>query len=307
MEKKLIKQFRQHKMSKKFSFFDVLLAIILAVGLHLVLLFLWFNLNSMESSKMAFKPQSQYIRLVSRPKKLKPEATPKKQLVLVPKSLEEKKPERADFVAEHDQKVKEETKSSKTGPDDTLTSKPYENFANKEMKINSNRLMPDSKVGEKFYDASKKMNLVPSAAELSKLAGMPFNDHLEEVEEDAETRLNTFQWKHATYFNRIKERVSQTWSPISQIKRYDPNGALIGQQDRFTGVLVTIDKNGVVVSVSVQNESGVYYLDDEAVRAFKEASPFPHPPEVVFGGNNVFRFAFGFHITINKGFSLDFD
>ena len=45
----------------------------------------------------------------------------------------------------------------------------------------------------------------------AKLAGAPSNDYLPDVEVDAETKLNAWRWKHATFFNRIHEKVSREW------------------------------------------------------------------------------------------------
>lgn len=134
-----------------------------------------------------------------------------------------------------------------------------------------------------------------------------FNDHIEHTETGAQTELNTFEWKHAAYFNRIKESVSHSWSPLLQIKRYDPAGALIGKQDRLTVVEITIDTSGNVTHTQIKSSSNVFYLDDEAIAAFKRASPFPNPPKALFTSKQEFSFTFGFYVNVQKGFSLDFD
>jgi TonB family protein len=279
-------------------------------------------------------------------KKIRPEVIPEKQLVTVAKPVKNERPEEANYISEYDQKVQEQTKSSTVSPDlaeheaklskdvkhtgsqillpeqragiprGNLESRPVAEKVIKlnhdkngilKQKISSGR---NSALAGQSLDASTggndPINLMPSVQELERYNGAAFNDHLDDIEEDAQTRLNTFQWKHATYFNRIKQSVSQVWSPDRQIKRYDPQGTLFGQRDRYTVVNVTLDREGVVTEVNIKTESGLDYLDEEAVRTFKKAGPFPHPPVAMFGKNSTFRFAFGFHVSYEKGFFSDY-
>ncbi|MND02698.1 hypothetical protein D3C83_221770 [compost metagenome] len=39
-------------------------------------------------------------------------------------------------------------------------------------------------------------------------------------------------------------------------------------------------------------------LDDEAIRAFEVAMPFPNPPQALFDGDDNVTFDFGFHFEI---------
>jgi TonB family protein len=125
--------------------------------------------------------------------------------------------------------------------------------------------------------------------------------------EGEHTELNAWQWRHAPFFNRIKARISEIWSPQAQISRFDPQGTLLGQEDRVTVVKVTIDRQGHLRNLAITEKSGVGYLDDEAARAFKEASPFLYPPKELFEQSDEFSFNFAFHLYINRGFSINFD
>lgn len=136
---------------------------------------------------------------------------------------------------------------------------------------------------------------------------MPFSDHLPHVAEADSTSLNAWQWRHAQFFNRLKSSIARTWSPNAQIARFDPRGVMLGQMDRVTVMLVTIDSLGKLTELSVANSSGVSYLDDEAMRAFQVAAPFPHPPRELFKNKDEFTFKFAFHLQINRGVKLDFD
>ena len=70
-----------------------------------------------------------------------------------------------------------------------------------------------------------------------------------------------------------------------------------GFKTRVTEVRVSLSTTGAVAKVVVTSPSGVGELDDEAVRAFRAAAPFPNPPEgLVKDGQIVFAFSFFFEI-----------
>src|SRR6185437_235034 len=110
------------------------------------------------------------------------------------------------------------------------------------------------------------------------LRAVNFNDYLPSVKEGENTELNAWQYRHASFFNRIKNNIARIWSPNSKIERHDPQGKLLGHLDRVTVMEVTIDRGGGLKGLSVANSSGVSYLDEEAERAFRKAAPFPFPP-----------------------------
>lgn len=139
--------------------------------------------------------------------------------------------------------------------------------------------------------------LTPSWADLERLAGMPANDDLPEVETDAETRLNAWRWKHSTFFDRIKQAISRNWRGREVYERHDPNRQVYGSQRLITVLQVTLDRQGQIRSLHVREASGSRFLDDEAVRATRFAGPFVNPPEALFGDKDTFSFPFGFVIT----------
>lgn len=138
--------------------------------------------------------------------------------------------------------------------------------------------------------------LTPSLQELERYAGQPANDALNEVETDAETRLNAWRWKHATFFDRLKRGVNRHWRGIEVYQRYRPDPSVYGTRSLLTWLTVTIDRSGQVVDVDVSRASGAYFLDDEAVRTMRAAAPFVNPPSALFRGNPTFTFRFGFEI-----------
>ena len=51
--------------------------------------------------------------------------------------------------------------------------------------------------------------------------------------------------------------------------------------------------------MSLAQASGLEFLDDEAIEAFKEASPFPNPPRQLIEANGTINFGFGFLFDLN--------
>lgn len=144
-------------------------------------------------------------------------------------------------------------------------------------------------------------NLRPSKDVLDRAVGGGNVDYLEDVEEGDETALNSKQWVFASFFNRMKRRVHQNWDPVSVWARHDPTGQVYGFKTRITRVRVTLDSEGELTRIIVSSTSGVDLLDDEAVRAFRAAQPFPNPPAGLVDATGNITFEFGFHLEIGGG------
>ncbi|HEU0030023.1 MAG TPA: TonB family protein [Kofleriaceae bacterium] len=140
-------------------------------------------------------------------------------------------------------------------------------------------------------------NLKPTQDQLERALGGGSVDHLEEVESGDETALSAKRWVYASFFNRLKRQVAQNWDPQTVWRRTDPNGTHHGFKTRVTEVRVTLGAKGQLDKIVVTNPSGVQELDDEAVRAFHAAAPFPNPPDgLVKDGHITFAFSFFFEI-----------
>ena len=124
-------------------------------------------------------------------------------------------------------------------------------------------------------------------------AGSP--DYLRDVDDGDETSLNSKKWKHAAFFNRIKRAVAVQWHPDLVYIRHDPSGNVYGVKDRVTVLRVQLSPDGkLAVAPTVSRTSGVDFLDDEAIDAFKRAQPFPNPPKELIEGDGQIHFTFGF-------------
>lgn len=125
-----------------------------------------------------------------------------------------------------------------------------------------------------------KLTLDQPMGALGPIAGGPMPDDLRGVEEGDETLLNSRSFKYAGFLNRVKETVGRVWVQKVQdeaVKR-DPTGQLYSYRDRRTVVEFTLDRQGEITDIKVAASSGVPYLDNVAVDAFRIVQRFPNPP-----------------------------
>lgn len=142
-------------------------------------------------------------------------------------------------------------------------------------------------------------DLRPSDQQLSKALGAPFPDALPDVPEGDRTLLKTKRWKFASFFNRVKQAVAQRWQPGIVYRQHDPTGKVHGYKSRLTVVKVWLYPDGRLKKIVLDHPCGLGFLDDEAVRAFRVAAPFPNPPKgLVDPKTNLISFRFGFILEI---------
>jgi TonB family protein len=142
-------------------------------------------------------------------------------------------------------------------------------------------------------------DLRPSKEVLERATGGGSVDYLEDVEGGDETALSSRQDRYASFFNRMKRSVAQRWHPGELWQRYDPTLNVNGIKDRLTRVRVTLSTTGALKGIIVVEPSGVPFLDDEAIRAFRAAQPFPNPPVGLADTGGNITFNFGFHVSIS--------
>jgi TonB family protein len=141
-------------------------------------------------------------------------------------------------------------------------------------------------------------NLKPTQDVLERALGGGNVDHMDDVDNGDETALNSKRWIYASFFNRLKRQVAQNWDPGSVWRRIDPTGQVNGYKTRVTEVRVSLSPNGALAKIVVTSPSGVGDLDDEAVRAFHAAAPFPNPPKDLVAKDDLITFAFSFYFEI---------
>jgi TonB family protein len=141
-------------------------------------------------------------------------------------------------------------------------------------------------------------NLKPTQEILERALGGGSVDHLEDVDNGDETSLNSKRWVYASFFNRLKRQVAQNWDPITVWRHKDPTGVVYGTKTRVTEVRVSLSRRGEIEKILVSTPSGVTELDDEALRAFRAAGPFPNPPDGLVQKDNLITFGFSFFFEI---------
>jgi TonB family protein len=141
---------------------------------------------------------------------------------------------------------------------------------------------------------------------LERVAGGGSVDHLEDVEEGDENAFSSRAWVGASFINRAKRQVGREWDPGRVWLQHDPSGQVYGLKSRVTVLRVTLSPDGKLVKAVILQPSGVDFLDEEAVRAFRAAAPFPNPPEVLRDKDGFITFNFGFHFEIGgrKGWKI---
>jgi protein TonB len=211
--------------------------------------------------------------------------------VVMSLSPDNKKPEKARYYADKNQSTKQERKSRHTSTNANLFSK---------------KALPASKA-PKINDFLATKALDPLGLNKALPKAEPFGDHVPDVATSDQTELNTWTWRHAPFFNRIKAQIGHVWAPHEQIARYDPQGLLLGHEDRVTVMRVSINPKGNLISLVLAHSSGVAYLDEEAERALQKAAPFPFPPKDLFAHSEDFTFQFAFHLQLNRGIKFDFE
>jgi len=124
-------------------------------------------------------------------------------------------------------------------------------------------------------------------------------DYSNGVDEDNKTLLNRKRMSYADFFERVKQGVASHWDPAYVYRRRDPSGRIYGVEDRLTVLNVTLNGDGSLDRLYVEQASGLDFLDDEAMRAMNEAVPFPNPPEGMKDLNGDVNFKFGFYFEIS--------
>ena len=192
----------------------------------------------------------------------------------------------AKYLSSHNQKVMKETVAANRG-----------DFQNRKMQGKPRQALqepitrPKVKVLPKDLFGSYKDSLAKSFDQqrLRDQAGPQSGadvsrtrDYLPDAEKGAETLLSTREFVYYTYYNRIRNQLSQYWEPkIKQkiLALFKKGRRIASDKDRITRVQIVLDSEGLLMKVQVMGASGVQDLDDAAVEAFKAAAPFPNPPK----------------------------
>lgn len=218
----------------------------------------------------------------------------------------EKRPEDTDQISEFDQSVDKETVAPLQKPRPGRAGgnpSPQEKTSRFDGEGESDSTRGTSELGEREGEgassaeddisldergdvASKSGGAAPAPKglrgtpdQLQGLFGRPGGyEDIPNVEQGDQSILNSRRNKYASFFNRIRDQVSQEWDPETIHTKNDPYGKIYGNKSRSTVLRILLNPDGSVHRIYVNRPSGVGYLDEEAIRAVRVAAPFVNPP-----------------------------
>ena len=116
------------------------------------------------------------------------------------------------------------------------------------------------------------------------------------------TFLNAKEFKYATFFYRVRDSVAIHWEGLAaqEYRRRDPTGNIYGIRDRATLLHIRLSREGRLDDVRVEQTSGVDFLDNVAVQAFRMAEPFPNPPLGIADEDGNIQFNFQFVVVMSS-------
>ncbi len=225
------------------------------------------------------------------------------QVVDVPTPPEQETPDDADYLAEHDQTVEEETRVEKTRPNPEIIAPQYSRDDALELEdlvdLGATEPSTGAQVGNDRFDPDRHGSLaaLPSPFQLTnkdglqkpvpashadrRVAGSPSNDLLDEEVGNA-VALNTKEFLYAGYLNQIRRLVSFYWN--QNLDNIPPAvRARLARSSFETVVLVELTPDGVLASVDLVQSSGSEPMDNAVTEAFRIAGPYPEPPDGLIG------------------------
>lgn len=122
------------------------------------------------------------------------------------------------------------------------------------------------------------------------------DDYLPHVDTGERTILSTREFRYFSYYNRIKDILRQFWKPSveREVAKLWGKGRMLNENELTTRVLVLLDKTGQVQKISKIANSGISEIDEAAVQAFYQASPFPNPPHGLIDADGFVRINWDF-------------
>ena len=108
------------------------------------------------------------------------------------------------------------------------------------------------------------------------------SDYLKQVEQGAQTLLNTKEYAYYSFYQRVRQQLEQYWEPglRQRLKNmFDRGRKLAADHEHATKLTVVMAIDGSITRILVDGTSGMLDLDQAAIDAFNKAGPFPNPPK----------------------------
>lgn len=248
---------------------------------------------------------------------------PDGQIVETPRPNEEKVPSEADYLAEHDNAVKEETRTEAFKVNPEVLSNQFSRESKMKFEdvvdVGATEISTGATIGSlsdpstagkgpprslipSLFAVTNKEGLAAPTAASSKdqeLAGAPQNDLLNE-KLGAAVALNTREFVGAEYMNRIRRAVNFYWK--QNLDNLSSSARVrLTRPSYTTGIAVVLNADGALESITVTREAGLPPLDEAVVQAFRIAGPFPNPPEqLVRKDGRIYLSDFDFTVQVGQ-------
>lgn len=223
------------------------------------------------------------------------------------KSVNEEVPEDADYLSATNQKVEKQTKAANNGKFNNSSAPGVTSVSVGQQAKSASNATSTSKErpvknlglnGLPFGDvaASESSEYRKSYATLGDGLSQT-DDHLKDVEDGAQTLLNTKEFIYYSYFMRVKDQLRSHWNP--RIRKnvqvlYAKDRNLANLNIKATSVRVTLDKSGYLEKIELLKTSGYEELDIAAIQAFRAAAPFLNPPNGLLEADKRIRLVWDF-------------
>ena len=298
LEERLRKQ-RRGSPARWMSFFILALLLHIAGGLAIS------ESNLFSATQRPHRPLSLVILEPPESPEEEPELPPEEpkrdeptgQIVELPPPPEQVPPTEADYLAEFDVTVPNETRAEQFEVNPEVLAPTYSEetkLAQEDLiDLNVDQPSTGAQVGDTTFQQDSRgsaaaisspwqvtnregtQSPVPASHRAQEVLGAPQNDLLNEKLGE-QTALNAKEYLYAGYLNRIRRLVNFYWE--QNIDNLPASERLI-KSSYATVVEAILTADGMLEMIAVTDKSGSDALDNCVVRAFEVAGPFPNPPE----------------------------
>lgn len=315
--------------------------IVASIGLHALLLPVGDELLSLAGSGRTLPAPAGVMEVALLPEELEPEAEdnpaePPGKLVQLDRVDDQRPPEHdTPYVSEFDNRASKATRapnlrpepgSTPSQPGDRPDARPDPSTRTAESPSDARPLdllpqgdrdgasddeIPEDDRGERARAGASRPSLSPAGSPgtrdaLRKALGGSgsFDDVGEDIDVGSDNAFDTKRWKFASFFNRVRDSVAQHWHPETVHAARDPDASIHGTRVFKTKLLISLNPDGSLHKVRMQpgGDSGVDYLDEEAIQAVRQAAPFTNPPPgLVDAATGKIEFGFGFIFDVQGG------
>ncbi len=271
----------------------MLRALVLSIGAHLLVLVLFAVRKTQNDLREAFPTKTLSTRVLSEKEFLKETSQTKRaQLVQADDQLKTKElplEHEEVFLARHNQRVDENTRAARVGAFKNVLKeglKDAHDLFKLESEPSTQRAPASITSDESQGQTTRFPSSVPGPSPTPGEGHSATDDYLPHMAIGANTLLNTREYKYASFFERIREKLNHQWQ--NRLRREMEGLYLQGVRgfsgERLTKLRVILDAKGTVKRIIKEGSAGYVELDRAAVGAFQAAAPFPNPPKDLLEG-----------------------